>query len=256
MSQGLGFALLGSGSRGNATLVTSGQTRLLIDCGFTLKATLEKLDRLQVDPASLTALLVTHEHGDHAAGIGPLARRYRLPVYSTAGTQLAAKWGDLPDWRLVQPGVAFSLGGLQVHPVTVPHDAREPVQFVLSDGIKRLGILTDLGSVTPHVLHQYQACDTLILEANHDRERLEYGPYPPSLKRRVAGDFGHLSNEQAATLLSQLDTSRLQRVVASHLSEQNNLPDLATRLLSQALNGTTAQVLLADQENGLDWHTV
>lgn len=251
--RGIRFASLGSGSKGNATLVCAGTTRVLVDCGFTLKETCQRLERLGVAPASLTALLVTHEHADHIGGIGPLARRYRLPVYTTTGTRLSSRIGELPSWQVIDGEQPFAIQDLQVQPVVVPHDAREPVQFVFSEGSVRLGLLTDLGSITPHVLQQYQQCQGLIVEANHDPQMLQAGPYPASLKRRVAGDYGHLSNQQTAAFLQQLDTRQLQHLVASHLSETNNLPQLAGQVLAEALNTTPGWITLADQQQGLDW---
>lgn len=249
----ISFTSLGSGSKGNATLVKVGKTQVLIDCGFTLKEVTRRLQQQQVDPRELTAVLVTHEHGDHIGGVGALCRRYNLPLFTTPGTRLSGRLGQLPDWRKIDPEHPFAVGDLEVWPVTVPHDAREPVQFILGNGASRLGVLTDLGSITPHVIRHYRRCQGLILEANHDPTMLAQGPYPPSLKRRVAGDYGHLSNQQAAELLLRLDAGQLQHLVASHLSEQNNCPDLARQTLAASLNCTPDWIALADQEAGLSW---
>lgn len=251
------FASLGSGSKGNATLVSCGKTQVLIDCGFPLKETSRRLQRLGVSPDALSAVLVTHEHGDHIGGVGALVRRHRLPLYTTNGTRLSGRLaGEIPDWRPINPEHAFAIGDLEIWPVTVPHDAREPVQFVLGNGADRLGVLTDLGSITPHVVRHYRRCQALVLEANHDPVLLAQGPYPPSLKRRVGGDFGHLSNQQAADLLRQVDTSCLKHLVASHLSEQNNSPELARDALAQALSTTGDWITLACQEEGFDWREI
>ncbi len=253
ISSRIRFCSLGSGSKGNATLVQLGKTLILVDCGFTLKEVKRRLEQVGLSPEDLTAVLVTHEHGDHIGGVGALSRRYRLPVYTTAGTRLASRLGELPDWRRLDPEHPVAVGDLEVWPVTVPHDAREPVQFILGNGAQRLGVLTDLGRVTPHVVRHYRRCQALVLEANHDPAMLARGPYPASLKRRVGGDYGHLSNQQAAGLLEQLNSRQLQHLVASHLSEQNNCPDLARQTLAASLGCETAWVALADQEQGFAW---
>lgn len=251
------FASLGSGSKGNATLVSCGTTHLLIDCGFAMKETARRLQRLGVEPQDLTAMLITHEHGDHIGGAGALARRHKLPVYTTNGTKISGRFnGEIPDWRPINPEHSFAINDLEVWPVTVPHDAREPVQFVISDGANRLGVLTDLGSITPHVLRHYQNCQALVLEANHDPAMLARGPYPASLKRRVGGDFGHLSNQQAADFLTQIETEKLTHLVASHLSEQNNEPNLACAILADAINTTPDWIALANQEEGFGWRDI
>ncbi|WP_114417243.1 MBL fold metallo-hydrolase [Marinospirillum perlucidum] len=257
MKAGLRFASLGSGSKGNATLVESGSTRVLIDCGFSLKETKRRLEQQGVAPETLTAVLVTHEHADHINGVGALCRRYQLPLYTTPGTRLSGRLGNqLPDWRAIHPEHPFAVGDLEIWPVTVPHDAREPVQFILGDGARRLGVLTDLGSITPHILRHYRRCQALVLEANHDPQMLAQGPYPPSLKRRVGGDYGHLSNQQAGDLLSQLEINHLTHLVASHLSEQNNCPQLAVETLAASLNASSDWICLADQEAGFSWREV
>ncbi|SFX30760.1 MBL fold metallo-hydrolase [Marinospirillum alkaliphilum] len=259
MKQGgrIRFASLGSGSKGNATLVSCGKTHVLIDCGFTLRETTRRLARLELTPDDLSAVLVTHEHGDHIGGVGALVRRHAVPLYTTAGTRLSGRLGgEVPDWRLINPEHPFAIGDLEVWPVTVPHDAREPVQFVLGNGAQRLGVLTDLGSITPHVVRHYRRCQALVLEANHDPQMLADGPYPPSLKRRVGGDFGHLSNQQAADFLLQIEAGQLTHLVASHLSEQNNCPHLAATELAQALNTSPDWITLAEQEQGFDWREI
>ena len=217
---GLRFASLGSGSKGNATLVSDGESMLLVDCGFGLKEAERRLARLGVHPRQLDALLVTHEHGDHVRGIGPLARRYDLPVHLTPGTWLSGKLGRLPRTHWITPQSRFAIKGLDVDAITVPHDAREPVQFRIAAGEVKLGLLTDLGHPSEHVRQAFRGCDALVLECNHDVRMLAEGPYPPSLKRRVGGRWGHLANGQAAALLAELGLDRLQRIVCSHLSEQ------------------------------------
>jgi phosphoribosyl 1,2-cyclic phosphodiesterase len=252
----LRFALLGSGSRGNGLLVECGPTAILVDCGFTLKETERRLARLGREAGELSAILVTHEHGDHADGIGPLARKYGLPVWLTTGTHAAlgsAQTSRLPHCRLFGDHEDFAVDALAVHPYTVPHDAREPCQFVFSDGTHRLGLLTDAGHITPHIETQLSGCDALILECNHDSDMLAEGPYSESLKQRVGGPLGHLNNDASAALLASLDTGRLQHIVAAHLSEKNNTPWLVRSALGAVLGGESQRVEIASQEGGLAW---
>lgn len=217
------FASLGSGSRGNATLIEGGGTRLLLDNGFAAREVVRRLELLDVAADTLDGILVTHEHQDHIRGVGALARRYQIPVWITHGTHQLDRCGQLPDLRLIHSHQdAFTVGGLVIQPYPVPHDAREPVQFVFQDKQSKLGILTDTGRVTPHILEMLTGCDALLLECNHDLAMLAQGPYPLSLQRRVSGELGHLSNLQAAELLAQLDHGRLQHLLVAHLSEKNN----------------------------------
>lgn len=216
------FATLGSGSSGNATLICSEKQTVLLDCGFALRELERRMAQLQMSVTELSAVLITHEHSDHCKGVGALARKYRLPVYMTPGTYVSRDYGRIPDLRYVEGYRPFSIGDINITPVAVPHDAREPAQYLFSiDGI-RLGVLTDLGCITPHVVAAYQHCDALILEANHDPSLLSIGPYPPSLKRRVGGDWGHLSNQQARQLLDAVQAHRIQQLVVAHMSEKNN----------------------------------
>lgn len=234
------FASLGSGSRGNATVVQAGTTTLLIDCGFGVSETRRRLGRLGVDLSDLTAILLTHEHGDHVGGVGPVARAGRLPVWATPGTlaALAAQVGALPQTYTIDCHAPWSIGDLHITPFPVPHDGRESCQVVLSDGARRFAAVTDLGHTTAHM------------------HSLLGGPYPPALKRRVDGDFGHLSNEAAAAFVGRLDTRRLQHFVAAHLSEHNNRPDLARAAVAGALGCSADWIAVADQDHGLDWRTL
>ncbi len=247
------FASLGSGSRGNGTLVQNGATTVLVDCGFSLAESERRLARLGIEPHALTAILVTHEHGDHAGGVSTLARKHHLPVWASAGT--FSGWpGRKPKRRHILPvHEAFSLDALHVEPYPVPHDAREPCQFTFSDGMRRLGVLTDVGSLTPHLVRMLSGCDALLLECNYDPDMLANGPYPPSLQARISGRLGHLSNAQSAELLSRIDTRRLRHLVAAHLSEKNNTPGHARQALATALNCSTDWITVADQESGMDW---
>ncbi len=252
------FCLLGSGSGGNATLVEKGQTRILIDSGFSLKELEQRLQRSGIEVQSLSAVVVTHEHNDHIGGIGPLARRYKLPVWMTRGSYRGAaqRLGKIPELHFLNCHQPFAIGELELTPFPVPHDAEEPCQFTFGDGVHRLGVLTDCGSSTPHIEQQLSGCDALILECNHDSGMLANGPYPPSLQARVGGPMGHLSNSQAAAIARTIDTSRLQHLVAAHLSEKNNRPQLAANELAEALGCGTDWIALAGQEWGLDWREI
>ncbi|MDF1820806.1 MAG: MBL fold metallo-hydrolase [Alcanivoracaceae bacterium] len=251
------FASLGSGSKGNGTVVATGQGCLLVDCGFGVRDATARLARLGLAPDDLAAILVTHEHGDHVRGVSALARRHDVPVYTTFGTARAThgRRDDLAGTRLeeVRPGRGFSIADIDIMPVAVPHDAREPCQFVFTASDRRLGVLTDLGAITPHVQALYSDCDALVLETNHCPQMLADGPYPPSLKRRVGGSLGHLSNAQAAGLAAGLDAGRVQHLVLSHISEQNNTPDRALATIQAALPGDGKALGIADQDNGFDW---
>lgn len=249
------YATLGSGSRGNAHLIDTGQVRVLIDCGFPARELEHRLQNLGVEAKSLDALLVTHEHHDHVCGVGPMARRYGLPVWMTAGTYQGSRYGELPKLHLINCHAGgFSIGDLHITPYTVPHDSREPCQFTFRFGSKRLGLLTDVGHITPHIVDTLKACDSLILEFNHDPAMLINGPYPPSLKARVGGRHGHLSNQQALELLSNIDHARLQFLVAAHLSEKNNTPERVRGLVAEAYPGLDARLTIADQGRCSAWY--
>lgn len=250
------FAYLGSGSRGNAAVIRAGDTCVLLDCGLKLEDVDTRLARLGLAAGDLTAILVTHEHGDHIGGVARLSRRNSIPIWLTHGTRSAWKAAPLERLHSISPHRAFTLGDLQVEPYPVPHDAREPCQYVFGDGRLRLGVLTDAGSVTPHMRVKLDRCDALLLEFNHDRAMLLGGPYPESLKRRVASNVGHLSNAQAAALLAAIDRSRLQHLVLTHLSETNNTPAHALAAAAEVLDGTPDWLSCAHQDHGLDWRTV
>lgn len=250
------FAVLGSGSGGNCSLVRHGRTCLMVDNGFSVAETEKRLVRLRTEPESVSAILVTHEHGDHISGVARFAARYDIPVWMTPGSYAFAQHKGLPNAGLLMLSEPLVIGDLEVLPVAVPHDSREPAQYVFSDGARRFGLLTDLGRITPHVIECYSGLDALMLEANHDSEMLANGPYPHRLKRRVAGNYGHLSNGQAADLLAAADVSRLQHIVAAHLSEHNNRPELARRALAAALGCEEDWIGIAHQDDGLDWRQV
>ena len=251
------FASLGSGSEGNALLVQSGATTVMIDCGFAVRQVVERCARLGFDAASINAIVVTHEHGDHVGGVPRLARRFDIPVWLTFGTLAAteSRWEGC-TLRGFDSHDPFAVGDLEVQPFPVPHDAREPAQMVLSDGDLRLGVLTDVGETTGFIESSLRGCDALFLEANHCEDMLANSRYPASLKARIAGRYGHLSNRVAALLLARLAHSGLQRVVAAHLSRENNRPDLAREAFANALGGDAQDIHVASQDDGLDWVVV
>jgi phosphoribosyl 1,2-cyclic phosphodiesterase len=250
------FAWLGSGSRGNAALVEADGRCVLIDCGLGPKEVEARLARLGRTPQDIEAILVTHEHSDHIGGVAPLAARHGIRVMATPGTARGFRQGPPPRLEYINPHETFACGALEIAPMPVPHDAREPCQFVLSDGAVRLGIVTDLGKVTAHVIASLQGCDAIALECNHDVAMLAAGPYAAALKRRVGGELGHLSNDQAAALLAALDTARLRHVIALHLSEINNSPELAQAALAGVLGCLPDEVAVAEQQAGLDWRAL
>jgi len=227
----------------------------MVDCGFTIKATEQRMARLGKNPEDLKAILVTHEHGDHLKGVAPLARKYDIPVYMTPGTFKSKDLGRLPSLTLIEGYQSFSLDGLDVLPVAVPHDAREPAQFIFNDGQFRLGVLTDLGSITPHIESSFDGCDALVLEANHDPAMLACGPYPASLKQRVGGLWGHLSNQQTAGLLERLDLEKLQHLIVAHISQKNNSLTLTEEALAKVCT-RVSNVLYACQDEGFDWQHI
>ncbi|HYR05176.1 MAG TPA: MBL fold metallo-hydrolase [Gallionella sp.] len=252
------FASLGSGSEGNALLVAAGRTLVLMDCGFGLQDTLARLARLGVSAEQLSGIAVTHEHGDHICGVARLARKFNLPVWLTHGTmrsQLGA-FASIAGLHEIDPHQAFAIGEIEIIPYPVPHDAAEPVQFVFNDGTQRLGVLTDTGCSTAYIEQTLSGCHALILECNHDSDMLMNGDYPYSLKQRVGGRFGHLSNQDAAGILSRLDTSRLQHLIAAHLSRKNNTAMLAVQALSGALNCEASWVGVATQDEGFVWREI
>ncbi|RBA25607.1 MBL fold metallo-hydrolase [Herminiimonas fonticola] len=254
------FASLGSGSEGNALLISTQSgttsTTVMLDCGFGIRETERRLERLQMTPADLAGIIVTHEHQDHVGGVFKFARRHRLPVWLTFGTYQATRDRcDDVDIHFCRDGGIFSIGDLELSPYTVPHDAREPVQYVASNGALRLGVLTDAGHATAHLITELAACDALMLECNHDRQMLRDSTYPPSLKQRIGGDYGHLSNQTASEILSELDKSRLKRIVGAHLSLKNNTPELARTALTDVV-ADSVDVMIACQEEGFFWVNV
>ena len=226
----------------------------MLDCGFGVAETKRRTAQLGMEVDDLDAIIVTHEHDDHVGGVARIARRHQIPVWMTHGT-----WRGLePMFKNVQVNLveghsAFSIGDVNVEPFPVPHDAREPAQFVFGDGAQRLGVLTDTGESTRHIERMLEDCDGLVLECNHDPEMLARSNYPARLRRRISGRVGHLDNAAAANLLSRVAGSRLRHVISAHLSEQNNTPELARGALASVLGCSSDWVGVAYQDSGFDW---
>ena len=247
------FAVLASGSSGNAFYVETAEAGVLIDAGLSAEELIRRMETAGIDPAGLDGVLLTHEHIDHVRGAGPLARRFDLPVYANRLTMRRAlkNLGNLSKPVFFQTGQPITLRGLCIETFTKCHDAADPVGVMVhADGV-RLGILTDLGRSSPVVEDRLRGCHALILEFNHDERMLEEGPYPLELKRRIRGPEGHLSNTQAGDLLTALCHEALSTVVLAHLSETNNLPEKAIQASKAALAGFRVQVLVSQQAGAL-----
>lgn len=274
----LRYKNLSSGSTGNATLLEASgpvgkPSRVLVDCGMRLSRLLELLAMADVLPTEIDAIFITHEHSDHIGCVTQLASRYNIPVWASSGTHAALQ--DMqsklrtkqPTHSQLVPGFEalvriavdtclIEVGGLQLKPFTVPHDAREPLQLTCSDGNTKLGILTDLGHPSRHVIEQLAGCNALLLECNHDSDMLSNSKYPAFLKARVGGDFGHLSNAQAADILRNLMHDKLRHVSAAHLSQQNNHPALAQSAVAEILGCLPDEIFAASPETGTPWMVV
>ena len=251
------FASLGSGSEGNALIVQVAHTTVMIDCGFGIKETTDRCARLGLATERIDAIIITHEHAYHVGGAPRFARRFGIPVWLTFGTLSAteSRW-DGCTLRGFDSHDAFLVGDIEVLPFPVPHDAREPAQMTLTDGQRRLGVLTDVGETTPHIEASLSDCDALFLEANHCEDMLYRSSYPPRLKERISGRYGHLSNAASAEILKRVASGRLQRVVAAHLSRENNRSELAKNAFADALGGVADDIFVATQDQGLEWVTI
>lgn len=252
------IGVLGSGSGGNSVIVEAGPHRLLIDAGFSCKEIVKRAKSLHFDPATLGAVVLTHEHQDHNKGIGVLANRFRMPVYATQGT---LRGSGLAGTRLhrtvvIRSGEPVEAAGFVVEPFTIPHDALEPVGLVVEDPWgRRMGLVADIGYRSSLAWGRLRDLDLLIVETNHDLDMLRNGPYPWSLKQRVAGRHGHLSNGDAAEGIPELLGDRLRWVVLYHLSRTNNLPTLAASAIGEALDreGCSASLAVTEQDRPTPW---
>jgi phosphoribosyl 1,2-cyclic phosphodiesterase len=309
------FTVLASGSKGNATLLCGGRTRILVDCGLSCRELFRRMRLMGEEPEQLDAILITHEHSDHVNGVAVTARKLNIPVYFTEGTHRAwmrwiqprrqmsyAQWLEqtrrqaaerqaeadaagmegladdsdqvesapqsdaaepakakdpswLPAVEYFQAGENFEIGDVAISPFTTPHDAADPVGFVFRAEGVRMGFATDLGYISPNIKAQLQGLDLLLLESNHDLEMLRDGPYPWAVKQRVLSRVGHLSNEAAAGFLTDGYDGQAAYVILAHLSESNNLPELARVAAERALNGRASlmanRLLLAAQHEPL-----
>ena len=246
--------VLGSGSSGNSTLITANGTSLLVDAGLSCRQIALRLEAVGVDPGSLDAVFVTHEHRDHIAGLATLVKRFGPTVYATEATSAAAgqSINGTTQLQIIEAGVSCECGGLDVHPFSVTHDASDAVGFVVSDGTVSVGIATDLGFASAIVRHRLRGCHVTIIEANHDPQMLRNGRYPWSLKQRIASRHGHLSNGDCAMLVAELVPDGTRCVVLAHISEDNNRPELAVEtvqeeLTARGLNGVRVLAALRSE---------
>ena len=248
------FASLGSGSKGNATIIDTEHGCLMIDCGFSIKETTRRLERIAKSPQDISAILVTHEHSDHWKGVLPFSSKFSIDVYATAGCYRAVNVSPSSSklFKIVCSHTGFMINRVQVQPIPVPHDANEPVQYIFSYDQYRLGILTDVGNITPYIIQQYNNCTGLLVEANHDVELLQAGVYPKFLKDRVAGQWGHLNNAQTASLLSAIDQQSIQKLVIGHISESNNNSARVKQAIEDVF-ASSEKIIYANQNEGFDW---
>jgi phosphoribosyl 1,2-cyclic phosphodiesterase len=253
----LRFASLASGSRGNALLIESGSTLLMVDCGLPYRDVEQRLAAVGRCGDDVTAVLVTHEHADHLRGVATFARRHGTRVLTSHGTgralATASGWSDELEREPFSTHRPLRVGAFTVEPFPVPHDAHEPCQFAFAAAGRRLGLLTDTGHVTAHIRERLGRCDALALECNHDAESLARGSYPPSVKARVASAYGHLSNAQAAGFVAHVLHGGLQWIMAMHISERNNSPAHVRSALGPALAAGPTRLALAEQDAPSGW---
>lgn len=245
----LAICMLASGSKGNATYISDGDTSILIDAGLSGVELQRRLIYRDLVPEQLDAIIVTHEHSDHTQGVGVLSRRYKLPVYINQKThQASPRLGSLHETKSFECGKTFHISNLSIHPFSISHDAEDPVGFTIGRNGTTIAIATDLGIATSLVKEHLKHCALLILEANHDPQMLETGPYPWPLKQRIKSRTGHLSNTSSKILLEELQHENLQHVILAHLSETNNTPRIAFDEVAKALTRCNARLYVANQE--------
>ena len=236
-------------------MVSTGRTRLLVDAGLSRKETFERLKTLGVDPETLTAILITHEHTDHIGGLPVIAKKLDIPVYVSRLTAPAIPWDEyIPKLEMFQAGASFQIGDIEVTSFTIPHDAADPVGYSFrAEGIK-ISIATDLGYLPESVRFHLRGSDVLMLESNHDLEMLKVGPYPWAVKQRVMGRMGHLSNDMASQFIREELDTRTSTLILGHISEHNNHPALVEQAAAQALEGRRlfTRLVLADGRRGAE----
>ncbi|MBP1597442.1 MAG: beta-lactamase-like protein [Acidobacteria bacterium] len=241
----LSLVLLGSGSSGNATLVSDGDTHILVDVGLSGKETERRLAECGLTPQQISAIVVSHEHGDHCRGIGPFAKHLKVPVFITDGAYAASGLViDESRRQRIESGRAFDVHGVVFTPFAVPHDAADPIAFRIEKSGVRIAIVLDLGYVSNLVAERLKGCDGIVLESNHDIRMLKVGPYPWALKQRVMSRRGHLSNDGVSEYLTNGFDGKASHLVLAHLSEKNNLPDLAMLSAQRALEERSSLVSL------------
>lgn len=248
--EGLSVCLLASGSRGNAVYVSNGSSAVLIDAGLSGIELQRRMTERNIDPESLDAIIVSHEHTDHIAAVGVLSRRFKLPVYITPGTLAASekKLGKLDRIVHFDCGGSFKVNSLTLHPFSISHDAQDPSGLTILHKDTKVGIATDLGVATSLVKTHLSGCHLVVLEANHDPQMLMQGDYPWPLKQRIKGRTGHLSNNDSRNLVTDIMHDDLSHIVLAHLSEENNTPEKAMTTVGQAVNNTRTRLTLAVQE--------
>lgn len=230
------LTVLGSGSSGNCSLISSGETHVLIDAGFSAKEIGRRMDLAGYQLGQLKAILLTHEHSDHVKSVHTLSHRLKIPIYTTRGTFATAVQGKrFFDWQEILPGRGFDIGPLAIHPVTLPHDAADPVGFRIECGGRILGHITDFGYTSGLVRESLKGCHGLLIEANHDLEMLKDGPYPWSLKQRIASRLGHLSNEAMLEMLPEILHEGVDQLIMAHMSTTNNDSRLLTLQIKRVL---------------------
>jgi phosphoribosyl 1,2-cyclic phosphodiesterase len=255
------YTSLSSGSEGNALVIEAGPKgrpfRLMVDCGLPLSEVVDRLALRELNPSDIDLVFVTHEHKDHVGGVARLARAHGIPVMATRGTFAAlgpVYWKEVRCLQAI-PGIPVRVEDVELLPLAVPHDAAEPTCLRVNDQRHAMACVTDLGRVTDYLRSTLQRLDAIFLEFNHDRSMLMAGPYPPALRERVGGGWGHINNDQAAMFLGELHHSDFQSVTAAHLSQKNNTVALVDGVLSELSLGPT-QYQIASQAEGTPWMTL
>ena len=250
------FCSLGSGSKGNGTLVAFDDTIILVDCGFSIKETIRRLALKGIAPQQLTAILVTHEHSDHVAGVSGFSNKFAIPVWLNKGTSLHKKCDAIKSKHIFNSHHSFKLANIEISPVPVPHDSREATQFIFTAGSIKLGLLTDVGQITEHIIDAYSGCAALMLEFNYDYQMLIQGNYPYALKQRVSGGLGHLSNDQAISFLERIKLSQLRLLAVMHKSEENNTESIIKSKLGKIADLESVEYFIASQSEGFNWRAI